>query len=167
MSAVLSPCGTWRYRLERPGVAGGPPIAFVMLNPSTADAERDDATIRRVRALARGFGRGRIVVGNLYALRARDPKALRTHPDPVGPQNAAHLGALAREAGDVVCAWGAHADPARAAEAAALLAGAGARLWHLGLTRAGAPRHPLYVARDVRLLPYGPAGSETGSDPGG
>jgi len=152
VSAVLSPCGTYRYRLERPGegaLADAPPIAFVMLNPSTADAERDDATIRRVRALARGFGRGRIVVANLYALRARDPTALLAHPDPVGPENDVHLAALAREAGDVVCAWGNHADPGRAAEAAALLAGRGARLWHLGRTKSGAPRHPLYVPRDV------------------
>lgn len=156
MSAVFSPCGTYRYRLERPAEGAGAPIAFVMLNPSIADADRDDATIRRVRALARGFGRGRIVVANLYALRARDPKALRAHPDPVGPENAVHLAAVAKEGGDVVCAWGNHADPARAEEAATLLARAGARLWHLGLTMSGAPRHPLYVARGVRLLPYGP-----------
>lgn len=156
MTAIFSPCGTWRYRLERPAEGPGAPIAFVMLNPSTADAERDDATIRRVRALARGFGRGRIVVANLYALRARDPKALRAHPDPVGPENAAHLAALAAEGGDVVCAWGAHADPARAAATTALLVRAGARLWHLGPTKSGAPRHPLYVERGVRLLPYAP-----------
>ncbi|WP_372422799.1 DUF1643 domain-containing protein [Salinarimonas chemoclinalis] len=154
MSAVFSACGTYRYRLERPGddaSAGAPPIAFVMLNPSTADAERDDPTIRRVRALARGFGYGRVVVANLYALRATDPRALATHPDPVGPENAAHLAALAGEIRDVVCAWGNPADPEHARAALALLAGAGARLWHLGLTRSGAPRHPLYVPRDVRL----------------
>ncbi|GGK18790.1 DUF1643 domain-containing protein [Salinarimonas ramus] len=159
MRAVFSACGTYRYRLERdaPDETSGGPVAFVMLNPSTADADRDDPTIRRVRILARGFGFGPIVVANLYALRASDPRALAAHPDPVGPQNAAHLAALAREGRDVVCAWGVHADPARAAATIALLGRAGARLWHLGLTKAGAPRHPLYVPRDVPLTPLSPA----------
>ena len=131
-----------------PGATGGP-VGFVMLNPSTADAERDDPTIRRVRGLARGLGYGRVVVANLYALRATDPKALRTHPDPVGPEGDRHLAALAGEVPDIVCAWGVHAAPERARAVAALLGAAGARLWHLGLTKAGAPRHPLYVRRDV------------------
>ncbi|MGP9820048.1 DUF1643 domain-containing protein [Salinarimonas sp. NSM] len=160
MSTVFSPCGTYRYRLERPAdgaSAEAPPVAFVMLNPSTADAERDDPTIRRVRLLARGFGYGPIVVANLYALRATDPRALAAHPDPVGPDNAAHLAAIAAQAGDVVCAWGNHADPERARAALALLAGAGARLWHLGPTRSGAPRHPLYVPRDVRMARFAAA----------
>ncbi|MGJ3262026.1 MAG: DUF1643 domain-containing protein [Salinarimonas sp.] len=159
MSAVLSACGTYRYRLERPAAADratAPPVAFVMLNPSTAGAERDDPTIRRVRILARGFGYGPLVVANLYALRATDPKALAVHPDPVGPENAAHLAAIAARAGDVVCAWGVHADPARAAEVVALLTRAGGRLWHLGLTKSGAPRHPLFVPRDVRLAALPP-----------
>ncbi|WP_029029158.1 DUF1643 domain-containing protein [Salinarimonas rosea] len=154
MSAVFSPCGTYRYRLERPGDdarAGAPALAFVMLNPSTADAYRDDPTIRRVRLLARGFGYGPVVVANLYGLRSADPRALAAHPDPVGPETPAHLAAIAAQVRDVVCAWGNHAEPARARAALALLAGAGARLWHLGLTKSGAPRHPLYVPRDVPL----------------
>lgn len=152
MRALFSPCGRYRYRLERSGE--GPPITFVMLNPATADAERDDPTIRRVRALARGFGRGRVTVVNLYALRTPDPRALRAHPDPVGPENDAHLAHAAAAGGDIVCAWGNHADPARADAVLALFAATGARVHHLGTTKSGAPRHPLYVARSVTLTPY-------------
>lgn len=153
--AEISSCGRFRWRLER---AGARPLAFVMLNPSRADAASDDPTARRCLALARGAGHCGLVIGNLYALRAPDPRELRADPDPIGPENDAALARLAGECaarGDpIVCAWGDHGPQARAEAVTALLRAAGARLVCLGLTARGAPRHPLYAPRAVALVPF-------------
>jgi len=154
--AVMSPCGTYRYALSRP--AEVPPergtAMFLMLNPSIADATLDDPTIRRCRGFARSWGCNGLTVMNLYALRSTDPAGLWKHPDPVGPENEYHLRLAAREYGDVVCAWGAHAKADRVAAVTSLLREAGARLWCLGVTASGAPRHPLYVRGDQPVLAW-------------
>ena len=80
MGAVISECGTYRYRLHR---GEGRTLMFLMVNPSTADAEQDDATIRKCLGFAERNGFGRIVVGNLFAYRAKDVNALRKAIDPV------------------------------------------------------------------------------------
>ena len=54
MSAIISPCGLYRYRLERTVAMEGPVYAFFGINPSTADASVDDATVRN-RAGVNGF----------------------------------------------------------------------------------------------------------------
>lgn len=157
MSAIISECGTYRYLLTRPSEVEHPDRStalFIMLNPSTADASLDDPTIRRCRGFARTWGCAGITVANLYALRATDPAALLCHPDPVGPECDQHLFSLAKEYGDVVCAWGANAKPDRAARVVEMLREAGARLWCLGMTKHGHPRHPLYVRGDQPLIPW-------------
>lgn len=85
--AVISDCGQYRYVLRRIWNSDAAYLVFVMLNPSTADADVDDATIRKCVGFARRLGYGGIVVVNLFALRSRDPKALGTALDPVGPDN--------------------------------------------------------------------------------
>src|SRR4051812_16093160 len=142
-SALFSPDRTYRYLLTRTW-AEGPTILWLMLNPSTADAERDDPTIRRCIAFSRRFGFARLEVANLYALRTPPPSALRAHPSPVGPDTDAHLAAAAARADTILAAWG-HFPFARphAREVLALLPPD--RLRCLGLTRSGAPRHPLYL----------------------
>lgn len=157
MSAIISECGTYRYLLTRPSEVQHPDRStalFIMLNPSTADASLDDPTIRRCRGFARTWGCAGITVVNLYALRATDPAALRGHPDPVGPDCDMHLRALAREYGEAVCAWGANAMPGRVDQVVRIFREAGARLWCLGTTKAGAPRHPLYVRGDQPLIAW-------------
>lgn len=153
--AVLSEDGTYRYSLRR-WWAPTPLVRFIMLNPSTADATVDDPTIRRCMGFARAWGYGGIVVHNLYALRATDPGALLAHPDPIGPDNDEHLRRGA-SAALTVCAWGAHPMAGRRAdEVIGLLLGLGDAPHHLGLTKAGAPRHPLYLPRTAvptRLVP--------------
>jgi hypothetical protein len=79
------------------------------------------------------------------------------HPDPVGPDNDDYLWNFARECGDVVCAWGSNAKPDRSARVASILKDAGARLWCLGTTKDGSPRHPLYVRADQPLIEWSPA----------
>lgn len=84
-SAVISPCGLFRYRLERHGLSGAGAIAWIMVNPSTADATENDATIRRVIGFTERLGGGWAGVGNKFAFRAKDIKALRTASDPAPP----------------------------------------------------------------------------------
>jgi hypothetical protein len=158
VSAIISACGQYRYMLSRPGdmTATRGPALFIMLNPSTADAEMDDPTIRRCRGFAQAWGCGGIQVVNLYALRSTDPAALWEHDDPVGPENDSWLTRLTLAATEVVCAWGVNAQPSRVREVAAMLANAGVRLKCLGTTKSGAPRHPLYVRGDQPLIDWSP-----------
>lgn len=145
MTAWFNADGTHRLALER-GVPGRPAALWVMLNPSTADAETDDPTIRRVRSFSHAWGWDRQLVVNLFSFRATDPKDLKAAGYPTGdPVNALILDACVREAGLVVAAWGANAPAERVAwyrETVLPLA----PHYCLGTTKAGAPRHPLYVA---------------------
>lgn len=155
MAAKISDCGQYRYLLERSPESlfcEGAPAVFLMLNPSIADATIDDPTIRRCRRFARDWGRNGLVVANIYAWRATDPSELARAIDPVGPENNQVLRTLAEDHKDIVCAWGANGSPERVEEVVALLTGSGARLWCLGTTKAGAPRHPLYVKADQPLV---------------
>ena len=150
--ATLSPCGTWRFQLWRRW-DDRPPAAFIMLNPSTADASADDPTIRRCIGFARRWDCGGIVVANLFAFRATDPDALASAADPIGPHNDAFIVEAARRGEVVVCAWGAHAE-ARGRDRAVANVLAGRDLRCLGTTKDGHPRHPLYVRGDAVLEPF-------------
>ena len=150
---ALSPCGTWRYLLERDLGEGVGTLNFILLNPSTADAVRNDPTVTRCIGFARRWGFRRLLVTNAFALRATDPAALRQAPDPVGPQNDRYLVRTARRADRVVCGWGIHgALNNRESEVLALLRAR--RLEHLGLTQDGRPRHPLYLRAETAPQPY-------------
>jgi hypothetical protein len=125
-------------------------MVFVLLNPSVADAERNDPTLRGCIAFARGSGFGGVEVVNLFAFRATDPRALRGAADPVGPGNDDAIAAAAQSVGRVVCGWGrGGALLGRGQAVAGRLRGMGIALHHLGLTQGGEPRHPLYVARNI------------------
>ncbi|MGN6589321.1 MAG: DUF1643 domain-containing protein [Sphingomicrobium sp.] len=159
---ILSDCGTYRYRLWREWDRRRPTLAFLMLNPSTADHLADDPTIARCLARASNGEFGRLDVVNLFPLRATDPDELLTHPDPLGPMrgpvtaDGAIADALDR-AHTIICAWGAHrAAPERAAAVVRLLAMIGARnrLFHLGVNKDGSPKHPLYIAASTRPKPF-------------
>lgn len=105
MSAVISPCGRYRYRLERQGAGDGTTVV-IMVNPSTADAEFDDPTIRKLIGFGQRNAWGRIVVGNLFAFRATDVRRLQAAHDPIGPDNDAHLRRMFEEADRLIYAWG-------------------------------------------------------------
>lgn len=156
--AVFSDCGGWRYLLSRTWGAA-PPLTVVMLNPSTADERRNDPTVARCEKRARAMGAGGVAVVNLFAFRATRPEDLKRAADPVGPDADRHLmAAVAGEgAGRILCAWGVHGTHLqRAATVEAMLRAAGLPLWHLGLTRDGHPRHPLYVGHGQPLLAWQP-----------
>ncbi len=144
--AVYSPCERYRYALTR--IWGtGPRVLFVMLNPSTATEVQNDPTVERCERRARALGYGGFRVCNIFAWRDTDPRAMRAAADPVGPANDAAIRDGALWADAIVCAWGthgAHLDRGRQVET--LLRATGRTLTHLGLSKDGHPKHPLYIA---------------------
>lgn len=159
--ALISPCGQYRYWLTRRWSLLQEPLLIVMLNPSTADAENDDPTIRRCMTFARREGFGGIRVMNLFAFRATSPEVMKAADAPIGTDNGRHLsGALARAADTntpVLAAWGAHGSFRDRARMAAISAkGHGAKLVCLGVTKDGHPRHPLYVRADQPFIALEP-----------
>jgi hypothetical protein len=155
--AALSPNRVYRYQLTRTWNPQWPPVTWIMLNPSTADAFTDDATIKKItRTFTRPWGAGGITVVNLFAYRATEPARLRAAADPVGARNDAFIRDACCQATVVVAAWGAHGQlHDRAAAVTRMLTGAGVRPLCLGTTKDGHPLHPLYVKGDTPLRPYG------------
>lgn len=156
--AVISECGTYRYRLSR--MTASPlrwvkRVCWVMLNPSTADEVNDDPTIRRVLGFSESWGCTHIDVVNLYALRATNPKELFAHLDPVGPENDEWIKEAAAGAELIVAAWGAH-KMASGDRVQKVWNCAGRNLWCLGVTKSGAPRHPLYLPATTQLQGWMP-----------
>ena len=157
-TAVYSDCERYRYSLTRIWARSGPRALFVMLNPSTATEVQNDPTVERCERRARALGYGGFRVANIFAWRDTDPRAMRAAADPVGPGNDAAIAEGAEWADRIIAAWGthgAHLDRGHAVET--LLRAAGRPLFHLGLTRDGHPRHPLYIAYARAPEPW-PAG---------
>lgn len=158
-SAVISECGRYRYALGRRWDDALPVCVFVMLNPSTADADIDDPTIRRCISFAKREGCGAICVVNLYAFRATEPKDMKNATDPFGPNNIDTLGQTFEEARRrnwrVIVAWGAHGTYLEADVAIATLAKQHQiTLECFGVTGTGQPKHPLYVKGDTPLIDW-------------
>lgn len=158
-AAILSPCGTWRYELRRTWRPGRRFVVFVMLNPSTADADADDPTIRRCVDFGQRWNYDGLIVVNLFAFRATQPSAMRAARDPIGPENDLHiaraLDAILCDRSDVVCAWGTNGDfMDRDRTVLAAIREAGIVPVALGVTQHGHPRHPLYAKANSSLAPY-------------
>ena len=154
-TATVDPTGAYRFRLRRTWDPDGPVVAFVMANPSTADAVRLDPTVRRCLGFARSWGFGGLDVVNCFALRATRPADLFAHPEPVGRGNDRVVAGACRAADLVVAAWGvAGAHRGRADAVLALLSRAGTPVHVLGTTNGGHPRHPLYVPATTRPVPW-------------
>jgi hypothetical protein len=154
MSASISADGKYRYLLTRrwdPDERKND-LVFCMLNPSTADSVEDDPTIRRCIGFAKREGCGGIQVVNLLAYRATDPNEVFLVPDARGPENFDYLRRAAGAFGRIVCAWGAQPNLTIIIESALFeFAKVMAKLYCLGRTKAGHPRHPLYVRADQPL----------------
>lgn len=155
--ARFSTCRRFRYKLDRIwNKRRGGCVLFVGLNPSTADARRDDPTIRRMARFAFDWGFGGMTVCNLFALRATDPRQLKRAVDPIGPANNAILAREVRQAALVVACWGNHGTlRGRAGEAIELLTRQAPSLFCLSTTRSGQPKHPLYLSRETRPVRLG------------
>lgn len=155
-AAVFSDCGTYRYTLERRWDLAMPGILFVLLNPSVADAAKDDPTNRRGMDFARRWGYGSCVFVNLFAFRSPHPKVMKAAQYPVGPDNNQHIVEQARKAAAIVLAWGTDGGHMRR-DLAVLKLLDGLALHCLkppnkpALTKDGHPRHPLYLPKATEL----------------
>lgn len=157
-SATFSPCRRYRYTLTREGLGGQlGTVAWIMLNPSTADADVNDPTIRRCIGFTRTWGFGRLLVLNLYALRATDPDDLRRDPAPCGEDNDRVISELAPACDLIVCAWGTHPMAPARARAVEDLLGPTTPLYCLRWTATGEPAHPLYLPGALEPEPYNDA----------
>lgn len=125
-------------------------VAFIGLNPSTADATNNDPTVTRCVNFARHWDYDGMVMLNLFAYRATDPKVMKAQQKPIGASNNQAIRDVSQRAGLVVCCWGTHGEYRdRGFEVADMLVNL--RLHHLGLTKGGQPKHPLYLKSDTPL----------------
>lgn len=147
--ALYSPCDTYRYGLTRVWAADAPRLLYILLNPSTATEEQNDPTIARCEKRAQLLGYGSFRVVNLFAFRATDPADLKRAEIPLGPDNLEFLqqSALGWNPDLILCGWGAHGTYLNQSSIVLQnLRAWSVPLWHLGLTKMGEPRHPLYLS---------------------
>lgn len=149
-TAFISDCERFRYSLTRTWDSSKPHVLFVLLNPSTADAEVDDATVRVATSFAKRWDKGGLKFVNLFAYRTTYPSQLLKAADPVGPLNNETLLEYARDASKIVVAWGTNGTyMGRDKDVMRLLEDYD--LWCLGRTKDGHPRHPLRMKLDTPL----------------
>lgn len=163
MGAVISPCLAYRYRLDREVQPfGGPVVALIGVNPSTADAILDDATIRKDLGFGKRLGWSRIIKANKFAFRATDVRKLREATDPIGPENDRYLREIFAEADLLVPCWGPLAKlpkPLRYqwAKVRDLMRESGKTVMCFGTAQDGQPRHTLMLSYDTPLQGWGAA----------
>lgn len=146
--ATFSECRRYRYTLWRTWDESLPTLAYVGLNPSTADEREDDPTIRRCRNFAMGHGFGGMVMLNLWAFRSTDPKFLPCVSTPEEDENLSAISRTAETVARVCAAWGAHPKSrARIAQVLPLCD----EWWCLGTTKENCPRHPLYLKNTAQM----------------
>lgn len=155
-SAVISPCGLYRYRLDRTVAPSGPVYAFFGINPSTADALKNDATVRKWTGFVKRWGGSRFVVGNVFAYRSKDVKVLAAVEDPYGDEIGDHITDILCEADILVPCWGSTDKvPPQLRDGFDVLLDtllcSGQPVMHFGLTKGGAPKHPLMLGYDTPL----------------
>lgn len=165
MSAIISKCGRYRYRLERDVQEKGLVFAYIGINPSTADASIDDATVRKWKGFALANGCSRFLVGNIFAFRATDVGELKTAIDPIGEENARHLREIFNDADIIIPCWGSRTKIPKN-----LRSNIDAMVWTLfhqtvvsltskplkvfGFTKSGDPMHPQMLAYSTKLIDW-------------
>jgi len=151
-TAIISPCAGYRYLLERSWskrTSRKSTVAFIGLNPSTADATHDDPTIRKCMAYAQAWQFKKLIMVNLFAWRATNPNELLTAKNPVGKINDQHLDEAVLRSALVVACWGEYGAILGRSEA--LRSRYPRRLKCLRTNQSGEPTHPLYLP--ATLLP--------------
>lgn len=153
--AIFSDCERYRYRLWRQWEPAKPTLAFLLLNPSTADERENDPTIERCQRRAVTWGYGRLEIVNLFPFRATDPDDMKAADDPIGPRGKADGAILDAMSASVVtiCGWGNHGDHLdRANQVVGVIRTEGMfnRLRALKMNDSGHPAHPLYLPYSLR-----------------
>lgn len=162
--AVIDLMELYRYSLWREWDANAPRVAFVMLNPSRADATTDDPTIRRCISFAQSWGYGSLEVVNLFAYRASKPAELKKAIDPIGSENDYYLEKAIKSADKIIVAWGNYGNFRNRCREVFDLLTSFDKLYCLGITKRGYPRHPLYVKTNAKLVYYQTAREEVDAD---
>ena len=153
--ATFSPNRKYRYTLWRrrgpiPEIFDLGMAAFIGLNPSTAEEEINDPTVTRCINYAERWNCSGMIMLNLFAWRDTDPRGMKSVDEPIGALNDDAILSVCREAGRVVCCWGNHGRyKSRAFHVLRRLVAEDIPLWHLGRTKSGEPRHPLYLRADL------------------
>lgn len=163
-TAIFDPTERYRYTLTRELDPLNPQsLLAVCLNPSTATAQENDPTVRRLMGYAHAWGFGRLTVCNVFSFRGTDPKSLYQVADPIGPANDSHIHDEALRHDLVLCGWGnhgcevksAHGDfTSRGSNVRQLLEAAGVQPMVFGLSGKLQPLHPLYLANDMPAIPW-------------
>ena len=154
-TAVYSDCEDYRYALTRTWDRAGKRLLFIMLNPSKATEIQNDPTVERCERRARALGYGAFQVTNIFAWRETNPHLMRKATDPIGPDNDAVILQGVDWADDVLAAWGTHGEHlGRGPAVAQMLASTKKPVLHLGLSKAGHPKHPLYISYAQRPEPW-------------
>lgn len=156
--AYFSPDRKYRYLLWRRLKEIGPIISYLGVNPSTADEKDDDPTIRREIGFAKQWGFAVVWAANFFAIRSTDPKKLRWEDDPVGVENDAYLQKVCEESDMIILCcgnWGyLNGRYKKVLEFLSSDEKVKPKLYHLGMTKAGYPRHPLYLSKKVEPTGY-------------
>ena len=142
-SAIFSADNNYRYFLQRTWAPKGKTVAFICLNPSTADANIDDQTVRKCIRFAQRWGGARLIMGNLFAYRATDPRLLLKTPDPVGKENDGWLLKIVERSDILIAAWGLRGTLKGRDDV--VLKKFKDQFSALHLTKNGCPSHPLYL----------------------
>ncbi len=154
-SAEISECGTYRWWLQRRWEHGGKIVCFVMLNPSTADSEQDDPTIRKCIAFAQAWGFSALDVRNLFPFRATKPADLKKammRIDVSGGRRGLTELSCAKTADLVIAAWGKNGT--ETARDRFFRCMDRKPVWCLGTNGDLTPVHPLYQRNDLTPIPF-------------
>ena len=159
MSAIISKCGMYRYRLERDVQPEGLVFGYFGVNGSTATATEDDHTVRKWIGFTKVNGGRRFIVGNAFAFRATDVRELATMVDPVGPENEIHLERIIRDADVLVPCWGSRTKLPKSLyvhldRLLEQLVASGKPVLAFGVTGSGDPKHPLMLGYSTSLVPW-------------
>lgn len=150
--ARISNGGMYRYYLSRIWDKNLRKVAFVCLNPSTADANNDDPTIRRCRRFAKDWGYGGFYMVNLFAFRATDPKRIREVPSPVGHENDKWIAFVVAICDKLIFAWGINGSFMNREKS--IMNKYKDYAYYLELSKGGHPKHPLYLKADIKPQKY-------------
>jgi len=150
--AIFSPCKAYRYTLSRkwnssPDKEGY--TLFVMLNPSTADENILDPTVRRCLYYTIKWGYGDMHVCNIFALRSTNPKRLYESIDPIGQENDKYICNEVKNANIVIAAWGSHGKYKNRGNEVMKMISTIKDVHYLKLTKENIPCHPLYLKGDL------------------
>ncbi len=155
--AIFSPSGKYRYVLIRTWDPTLESVAFIMLNPSTADEKKDDATIRRCIGFTKDWGFGKLVVLNLFAMVATKPKDLLNESNPIGNDNEAFIQSFTKDSKFIICAWGNSLIVKQLLKKCPNykpFKNLKHPLFYLDLCNDGTPKHPLYLRKDLNPIPF-------------